>query len=141
MDKPIQKLRISARLKEILCEMGFTTASELEAYNFFSLEKEFPDCYYFYMIMKELIPLGYLSHPEGEPSIYELSISERIKNVLSIKRIFYLSQLSGYSRKQILQFRNLGVKSMEELEAECQKRGICFRPDKKRQLHGEVSLC
>lgn len=131
MDKPIQKLRISARLKEILCEMGFTTASELEAYNFFSLEKEFPDCYYFYMIMKELIPLGYLSHPEGEPSIYELSISERIKNVLSIKRIFYLSQLSGYSRKQILQFRNLGVKSMEELEAECQKRGICFRPDKK----------
>ncbi len=131
MDKPIQKLRISARLKEILCEMKFTTASELEAYNFFSLEKEFPDCHYFYIIMKELIPLGYLPHPEGEPSIYELPISARIKNALAIKRIFYLSQLSGYSKKQILQFRNLGVKSMAELEAECQKRSICFRSDKK----------
>lgn len=131
MDKSIQKLHISNRLKEILYDLGFTTASELEAYNFFSLEKEFPDCYYFYMIMKELIPLGYLPHPEGEPSIYELSISERIKNVLSIKRIFYLSQLSGYSRKQILRFRNLGVKSMTELETECQKRGILFLPDKK----------
>ena len=131
MDKPITKLRISTRLKEILCELGFTAASELEAYDFFSLQKQFPDCYYFEMIMKELVPLGYLSHPDGEPSVYELPISTRIKNALAIKRIFYLSQLSGYSRKQILRFRNLGVKSMTELETECQKRGILFLPDKK----------
>ena len=119
------------QIEKIFLEIKFTNTSELEAYDFFSLERQFPDCYYFKMIMKELIPLGYLSHPDREPSIYELPISMRIKNALAIKKIFYLSQLSGYSKKQILQFRNLGVKSMAELEAECQKRGICFLPDKK----------
>lgn len=81
MDQPINKLHISARLKEVLLEMGFTNTSDLDGYDFFSPQEKFPDCYYFDMIMKELIPLGYLKHPEGEASIYEIPLLARIKNV------------------------------------------------------------
>ena len=130
MYKSIQQLHISTRLKEILYDLGFRFASELEAYDFFSLRQKFPDCHYFEMIMRELVPLGYLSHPKGELSVYELPISARVKNALAVRKIFYLSQLSDYSRKQILNFRNLGIKSMRELEAECQKHGIWFLPNK-----------
>lgn len=64
MNQTINELNISSSIKKILFELGFTTVSELENYNYFSLLKQFPKCHTLDKIVTELNPLGYLLPPK-----------------------------------------------------------------------------
>lgn len=119
MKQSIIELNISSTTKETLLSLGFTTISELENHNYFSLLELFPKCYTLDKVVIELNSLGYLLPPKNEISIYSISLSKRLFNILSRNQILYLSQLSKYSKEKILSFRNLGIKTMYELEEIC----------------------
>lgn len=124
MNKYIKNLDISPMAKSTLSNLGITEISQLENHTYLTLSKMFPKCYNLYQIVKELNALGYLLPPENEISIYEITLSIRLRNILIRNQIFYLSQLSDYPRERILHFRNLGPKTMSELEELCQKYNI-----------------
>lgn len=67
----------------------------------------------------ELKPLGLLRHPEGEIFIFDIPISKRLLHILERHDVYYLSKLSNLTRKEILQFRNLGASTFKELEHIC----------------------
>ena len=54
-------------------------------------------------------------------------MSKRLQNALIRNGVMYLSQLSSYPKEEILRFRNLGEKTVVELEQICQKYGIELR--------------
>lgn len=124
MNKYIKDLDISPMSKSALSDLGITMTSQLENHNFISLSKMFPTYYNLNQIVTELNSLGYLMPPENEISIYEVPLSTRLRNILTRNQILYLSQLSDYPRERILRFRNLGAKTMMELEETCQKYNI-----------------
>lgn len=124
MNKYIKDLDISPMAQSALSNLGLTMISQLEEHNFLSLSKMFPTCYNLNQIVKELNALGYLLPPEDAISIYEIPLSTRLRNILSRNQILYLSQLCDYPRERILRFRNLGSKTMIELEEMCEKYNI-----------------
>ena len=71
--------------------------------------------------------LGYLLPPSNEISIYDVPMSKRLQNALIRNGVMYLSQLSSYSKEDILHFRNLGEKTILELEQICQEYNIEIR--------------
>ncbi len=54
MNQIINELNISSSIKKALLELGFTTVTELENYNYFSLLKQFPKCHTLDKIVIEL---------------------------------------------------------------------------------------
>ena len=54
-------------------------------------------------------------------------MSKRLQNALIRNGVMYLSQLSSYSKEDILHFRNLGEKTILELEQICQEYNIEIR--------------
>ena len=75
-------------------------------------------------ITYELMPLGCLQHPEGEIFIFDVPMTKRLLHILANYNVYYLSRLSKYSRREILQFRNLGSNTFQELEKICGEYGI-----------------
>lgn len=124
MDIKIQDLNISPNVKNDLQNAGFTKVSELIGHNYITLAPKFPHRYDLQSIINELNPLGYLLPPENEISIYDITMSKRLYNILERNNIIYLSQLSAYPKEEIMQFRNLGERTLAELEGICQKHNI-----------------
>ena len=124
MDTKIQDLNISPSVKYALQNAGFTMVSELIGQNYITLVSKFPPHYNLLAIVQELNPLGYLLPPENEISIYDIPMSKRLHNILERNNIIYLSQLSEYPIEDIAKLRNLGEKTLEELEHICQKNNI-----------------
>ena len=54
-------------------------------------------------------------------------MSKRLLNALIRNGVMYLSQLSSHPKEEILHFRNLGERSVEELEQICQNYNIEIR--------------
>jgi len=61
---------------------------------------------------------------ETEVMVKELKISNRLRNILLRHGILKLSQVRSYSREEILAFRGMGERGMEELAAVCEENGI-----------------
>ena len=127
MDIKIQDLNISPAVKSALLSTGFTKVSDLAGHNYITLAKIFPKNCIIEPIINELNPLGYLLPPENEISVYDISMSKRLQNTLIRNNVMYLSQLSAIPKEEILQFRNLGDKTIEELEQICQTHNIRLR--------------
>lgn len=127
MDAYIQKLNISSTVKAALHNTGFTKLSELEGHNYITLAEILPPNCNLERIIEELNLLGYLLPPENEISIYEITISKRLLHILQRNNIIYLSQLSSRPKEEILRFRNMGEKTIEELESICNKYNIHIR--------------
>lgn len=123
----IQDLNISAASKSALKSIGLTVVSELAGQNYITLINKFPKNFNFEPIINELNALGYLFPPSYEISIYDVSMSKRLQNALIRNGVMYLSQLSSYSKEEILHFRNLGEKTVVELEQICQEYNIEIR--------------
>lgn len=124
MDTKIQDLNISSNVKNDLQKAGFTKVSELIGHNYITLAPKFPQRYNLLAIIQELNPLGYLLPPENEISIYDIPISKRLHNILERNNIIYLSQLSEYPIEDIAKLRNMGEKTLEELNRICKKNNI-----------------
>lgn len=123
----IQDLNISAASKSALTSIGLTMVSELAGQNYITLINKFPKNYNIEPLISELNTLGYLLPPSDEISIYDVSMSKRLQNALIRNGVMYLSQLSSYPKEEILRFRNLGEKTVVELEQICQEYGIEMR--------------
>ena len=123
----IQDLNISAASKSALNSIGLTMVSELAGQNYITLINKFPKNYDIEPLISELNTLGYLLPPSDEISIYDVSMSKRLQHALIRNGVMYLSQLSSYPKEEILRFRNLGEKTVVELEQICQKYGIEMR--------------
>lgn len=127
MDTKIQDLNISPTAKSALLSTGFTKISDLAGHNYITLAKIFPKNCLVEPIITELNPLGYLLPPENEISVYDIPMSSRLQNTLIRNNVMYLSQLSSIPKEEILQFRNLGDKTITELEQICQEHNIQIR--------------
>ena len=101
--------------------------SELAGQNYITLINMFPKNYNIEPLIDELNALGYLLPPNNEISIYDVPMSKRLQNALIRNGVMYLSQLSSYSKEDILHFRNLGEKTILELEQICQEYNIEIR--------------
>ena len=120
----IQDLNISSDSKSALKSIGLTMVSELAGQNYITLINKFPKNYNIEPLINELNALGYLLPPSNEISIYDVPMSKRLQNALIRNGVMYLSQLSSYSKEDILHFRNLGEKTILELEQICQEYNI-----------------
>ncbi|OFX87139.1 MAG: hypothetical protein A2W99_07315 [Bacteroidetes bacterium GWF2_33_16] len=60
-------------------------------------------------------------------SIYNLKVPTRLKNILIHQGINSIEELSKYTRKQALTFRNAGNKSIDKLESFMAQYGIFFK--------------
>lgn len=127
MEQYIDKLSLSSEIKLALRNIHITKVSDLDGLNYLTLAEKFPKGYNVTAIANELNSLGYLYPPENEISVYDISMSKRLQNVLIQNNILYLSQLSKRPREKILKFRNLGKGTMPELDSICQKYGIQIR--------------
>ena len=123
----IQDLNISSDSKSALKSIGLTMVSELAGQNYITLINKFPKNYNIEPLINELNALGYLLPPSNEISIYDVPMSKRLQNALIRNGVMYLSQLSSYSKEDILHFRNLGEKTILELEQICQEYNIEIR--------------
>lgn len=123
----IQDLNISAASKSVLKSIGLTMVSELAGQNYITLINKFPKNCNIEPVINELNTLGYLLPPSDEISIYDVPMSKRLQNALLRNGVMYLSQLSSYPKEDILHFRNLGEKTVVELEQICQEHGIQMR--------------
>lgn len=124
METYIQDLSLSLAVKLTLKRVGIVKVSDLNGHNYKTLVSTCFGSYKIKDVMNELNSLGYLLPPENEISVYDIKMSKRLQNVLTRNNILYLSQLSMYSRKEILHFRNLGEKTMLELDSICKKNNI-----------------
>lgn len=123
----IRDLNISASSKSSLKSIGLTMVSELAGQNYITLINKFPKNCNIEPLIDELNTLGYLLPPNGEISIYEVPMSKRLQNALTRNGVMYLSQLSSHPKEEILHFRNLGEKTVKELEQICQNYNIEIR--------------
>lgn len=119
----IQNNPISKSTKKFLKSIGITDISKVGNISFSSLEqnllpKDLEKVTY------ELMPFGCLQHPEGEVFIYDVPMTKRLLHILANYDVYYLSRLSKYSLKEILQFRNLGTNTFQELEKICEEYDI-----------------
>lgn len=119
----IQNNPISKSTKKFLKSIGITDISKVGNISFSSLEqnllpKDLEKVTY------ELMPFGCLQHPEGEVFIYDVPMTKRLLHILANYDVYYLSRLSKYSLKEILQFRNLGANTFQELEKICEEYDI-----------------
>ena len=123
----IQDLNISAASKSALKNIGLTMVSELAGQNYITLINKFPKNFNMEPLINELNALGYLLPPSNEISIYDVPMSKRLQNALVRNGVMYLSQLASYPKEDILHFRNLGEKTILELEQICQEYNIELR--------------
>ena len=123
----IQDLNISAASKSALKSIGLTMVSELAGQNYITLINKFPKNFNIEPLIDELNALGYLLPPSNEISIYDVPMSKRLQNALVRNGVMYLSQLASYPKEDILHFRNLGEKTILELEQICQEYNIELR--------------
>ena len=123
----IQDLNISADSKSALKSIGLTMVSELAGQNYITLINKFPKNYNIEPLINELNALGYLLPPSNEISVCDVPMWKRLQNALIRNGVMYLSQLSSYSKEDILHFRNLGEKTILELEQICQEYNIEIR--------------
>ena len=123
----IQDLNISAASKSALKSIGLTMVSELAGQNYITLINKFPKNFNIEPLIDELNALGYLLPPSNEISIYDVPMSKRLQNALVRNGVMYLSQLASYPKEDILHFRNLGQKTILELEQICQEHNIELR--------------
>jgi DNA-directed RNA polymerase alpha subunit len=61
-------------------------------------------------------PVVYIYDKDGKYNIREIGLSERLKNVLLQNGYYYLSDLHLESSNNLLEMKNFGMKSLEELE-------------------------
>lgn len=128
MDLQIDDLKISEYTKNILHELGFTKVSDLECHNYISLTQKFPfKRHYIASIIQEVNAAGYLLPPENSITIYDVPMSQRLLHILERNYIFYLTQLSLCSKEEHARMRNLGERTMQELEEICKTHGIELR--------------
>ncbi len=118
-----QKNPISKNTKKFLNSIGIKDISEADNISFSSLEQNLLPSD-LEKITYELMPLGCLRHPEGEIFIFDVPMTKRLLHILANYDVYYLSRLSKYSLKEILQFRNLGANTFKELEKICEEYNI-----------------
>lgn len=69
----------------------------------------------------------------SDDSISKLQLSTRSSRALARSKITTITQLCSYTENDILRIRNLGVKSLNEIESELLKINCTLQPPKRKR--------
>lgn len=109
MKNDIQELYDSIQIKKAMQELHITNVSKLNVYNCVTLANKLRTGYNKLMIIRKLNDLGYLPSAKNAISIHNIPMSRKMRNIFLRNGIVYLSQLSAYPRKEILQFHSFQI--------------------------------
>ena len=139
MEKSISELMISKQAKRVFSEMGIERLSQLQKYNWDSIDTDGSvpvEC--FIKAVEELMKKGFLPIPDSEVLICKSGLSTRVCNMLRSKRMLFLSHLSRYSEDEVRKFYYFGEKSFEELSGVCRRYNIQFKHGKEMEFQRKL---
>lgn len=108
----------------LLKEIGVKNIVEVENLSVPEFMEKYANKPFSNACMDKLLQMGKIYIPEGEKKVNELPISTRLRNILLGHNIYLLSQVTKYSREEVMSFRHLGEESMKELDVVCEQEGI-----------------
>lgn len=139
MEKLISELEISKQAKRVFSEMGIERVSQLQKYNWDSIDTDGSvpvEC--FIKAVEELMKKGFLPIPDSEVLICKSELSTRVCNMLRSKRMLFLSHLSRYSEDEVRKFYYFGEKSFEELSEVCRRYNIQLKHGKEMEFQRKL---
>lgn len=139
MEKSISELMISKQAKRVFSEMGIERISQLQKYNWDSIDTDGSvpvEC--FIRAVEELMKKGFLPIPDSEVLICKSGLSTRVCNMLRSKRMLFLSHLSRYSEDEVRKFYYFGEKSFKELSGVCRRYNIQFKHGKEMEFQRKL---
>lgn len=113
-------------LEWLLDEIGVKDISKVQGLSVSEFIEKYSQKHFSNICLDRLLEMGYVYVPEGEKLVAELPITTRLKNILLRNDVYILSDIVKYSREGIMKFRNLGERTMKELEDICEQEGIHF---------------
>ena len=108
----------------LLYELGIEDIAEIENISVPEFMERYSNRLYSNTCMDKLLQMGKIYIPEGEKRVSELQISTRLRNILLGHNVYLISQITKYSREDVMDFRHLGKEAMKELDAICEQEGI-----------------
>lgn len=108
----------------LLYELGIEDIAEIENISVPEFMERYSDRLYSNTCMDKLLQMGKIYIPEGEKRVNDLPISTRLRNILLGHNVYLISQITKYSREDVMDFRHLGKEAMKELDAICEQEGI-----------------
>ncbi len=108
----------------LLYELGIGDIAEIENISVPEFMERYSDRLYSNTCMDKLLQMGKIYIPEGEKRVNDLQISTRLRNILLGHNVYLISQITKYSREDVMDFRHLGKEAMKELDAICEQEGI-----------------
>lgn len=108
----------------LLYELGIEDIAEIENISVPEFMERYSDRLYSNTCMDKLLKMGKIYIPEGEKRVSDLQISTRLRNILLGHNVYLISQITKYSREDVMDFRHLGKEAMKELDAICEQEGI-----------------
>ncbi len=123
-DQKYDQIQLSRRARRFLADEGFRDVLSIQNMSIY----EFLDRCKIHSgadeIIDELVEWGIMQEIPGEIKISDLDISPRLRNILHRAYMRYLSQVSEYSREDLMRLRNLGAGTLQELLSVCDEYGI-----------------
>lgn len=108
----------------LLYELGIEDIAEIENISVPEFMERYSDRLYSNTCMDKLLKMGKIYIPEGEKRVSDLQISTRLRNILLGHNVYLISQITQYSREDVMDFRHFGKEAMKELDAICEQEGI-----------------
>ena len=108
----------------LLYELGIEDIAEIENISVPEFMERYSNRLYSNTCMDKLLQMGKIYIPEGEKRVNDLQISTRLRNILLGHNVYLISQITKYSREDVMDFRHLGKETMKELDAICEQEGI-----------------
>lgn len=108
----------------LLYELGIEDIAEIENISVPEFMDRYSNRLYSNTCMDKLLQMGKIYIPEGEKRVNDLQISTRLRNILLGHNVYLISQITKYSREDVMDFRHLGKEAMKELDAICEQEGI-----------------
>ena len=108
----------------LLYELGIEDIAEIENISVPEFMDRYSNRFYSNTCMDKLLQMGKIYIPEGEKRVNDLQISTRLRNILLGHNVYLISQITKYSREDVMDFRHLGKEAMKELDAICEQEGL-----------------
>lgn len=108
----------------LLYELGIEDIAEIENISVPEFMERYSNRLYSNTCMDKLLQMGKIYIPEGEKRVSELQISTRLRNILLGHNVYLISQITKYSREDVMDFRHLGKEAMKELDTICEQEGL-----------------
>lgn len=114
-----ERLPFSRSTNNFVSNIGYHSVAELQQINIYDFLSRCKYCRRANEAIDELVRADVMQEIPGEQKISELAISARLRNILYMAGMRYLSQVAAYSYEDLLAMRNMGSVTMKELQEIC----------------------